>query len=130
MNPMTKYTDDCSLLVPEGNDVDICLEFQHIIKWASFNKLSVNMSKTKEILFHRPSPKNYLPLAETPGIERVIKAKTPGVWLQPELGTRKHIEYIPIHQNWLTFAARYNLLVIILIIINTLCRFVICSFIC
>ena len=36
----------------------------------------------------------YLPPAEIPGIERVIIAKILGVWLQPDLGTRKYIEYI------------------------------------
>ena len=66
----------------------ICFEFQHILK------LSVNMSRTKEIVFHQPSPRNYLPPAEILGIERVIIAKLLGVWLQPDLGTRKHIEYI------------------------------------
>ena len=55
---LTKYADDCSLLVPERNDVDRCFEFQRILKWAGDNKLSVNMSKTKEIVFHRPSPRN------------------------------------------------------------------------
>ena len=52
------------------------------------------MSKTKEIVFHRPSPRNYFPPAEIPGIERVVIAKLLGLWLQPDLGTRKHIEYI------------------------------------
>ena len=46
------------------------------------------MSKTKVIVFHRPSPRNYLPPAEKPGIERVVIAKLLGVWLQPDLGTR------------------------------------------
>ena len=53
-NHMTKYAGHCSLLLPEKSDVYICFEFQHILKWAGDNKLlSVNMSKTKEIVFHR-----------------------------------------------------------------------------
>ena len=83
-----------SLLVPERSDFDICFEFQHIFKWAGDNKLSVNMSKTKDIVFHRPSPRNYLPSAEIPGTERVVIANLLGVWLQPKLGTNKYIEYI------------------------------------
>ena len=74
-NHLTKYADDCSLLVPERNDVDICFEFQRILKWVGDNKLSVNMSETKEIAFDRPSSRNLLPPAEIPGIERVVIAK-------------------------------------------------------
>ena len=84
-NHMTKYADNRSLLVPERSDVDICFEFQHIFKWDGDNKLSVNMSKTKGIVFHWQSSRNYLPPAEIPGIERV---RLLGVWLQSDLGTR------------------------------------------
>ena len=53
-----------------------------------------NMAKTKETVFHRPNARNYLPPAELPGIERVIFAKMLGVWLQDDLGFRKHIDYV------------------------------------
>ena len=52
------------------------------------------MYKTKEMLFHPSSPRNSLPPAEIPSIERVVIAKLLGVWLQPDLDTRKHIQYI------------------------------------
>ena len=52
------------------------------------------MSKTKEIVSPRPSLRNYLPHTEIPDIERVVVAKLLGVWLQPDLVIRKHIEYI------------------------------------
>ena len=52
------------------------------------------MSETKEMLFHRSSPRNYLPLAEMPGIDRVVIAQLLGVRLQSDLGRRKHSEYI------------------------------------
>ena len=48
------------------------------------------MAKTKEIVFHRPNSRNYLPPAELPGIDRVMFAKMLGVWLQDDLGFRKH----------------------------------------
>ena len=52
------------------------------------------MAKTKEIVFHRPNARNYLPPAELPGIEGVMFAKMLGVWLQDDLGFRKHIDYV------------------------------------
>ena len=78
---MTKYADDCSLLVPEISDVGICFQLQYILKWTGDNKLSVNMSEVKEIIFHQPSPRNYLPPAQIAGIERVVIANLLGVLL-------------------------------------------------
>ena len=40
------------------------------------------MSKTKELVFHRPNAKNYLTPADLPGTDRVIAAKLLDVWLQ------------------------------------------------
>ena len=31
-NHMTKYADECSLLVPKKSDVEICFEFQNMLK--------------------------------------------------------------------------------------------------
>ena len=78
-NHITKYADDASLLVPEKNDADLEREFLNVRKWSNDNKLMVNMAKTKEIVFHRPNARNYLPPAELPGSERVMFAKMLGV---------------------------------------------------
>ena len=59
-NNITKYADDASRLVPEKNDVGLEPEFLNVTKWASENKLMVNMAKTKELVFHRPNARNYL----------------------------------------------------------------------
>ena len=37
-NHMTNCADVCNLLVPVRSDVDICLEFQHILKFGGDNK--------------------------------------------------------------------------------------------
>ena len=55
-------------------DVQINDEFDKIAAWASENKLGINMAKTKEIVFHRPLPKNLLLPTTLPGIERVLSA--------------------------------------------------------
>ena len=81
-NRITKYADDCSLMVPEKCDVDVLDEFQHVLNWAVANKLTINMCKTKELVFYRPNARNYLAPSELPGIERVLWAKLLGVWQQ------------------------------------------------
>ena len=52
------------------------------------------MTKTKEIVFRRPNARNVLFPSELPGIERVLCAKLLGVWLQADMNTRKHVDYI------------------------------------
>ena len=91
---LQKYADDDSLLVPEKNDADLEWKFLNVRKWTNDYKLMINMAKTNEIVFHRPNARNYLPPAELSGIERVMFAKLLGVWLQDDLGFRKHIDYV------------------------------------
>ena len=59
-NRIVKYADDTSLLVPENTDVQIN-ELDKVAVWASENKLGINMSKNKEVVFHRPHPKKSTP---------------------------------------------------------------------
>ena len=93
-NRITKYADDCSLVVPETCDVDMLDEFQHVLNWIVANKLTIDMCKTKELVFHRPNARHYLASSELPGIERVLCAKLLGVWLQNDFSMRKHVDYI------------------------------------
>ena len=55
LNKLCKYADDTNLLVPEKTDIDIKEEFNNIIQWTVSNKLTINKSKTKQIVFRRPS---------------------------------------------------------------------------
>ena len=43
----------CTLLVPEHTDTNISVEFSHVKAWASTNHLTLNLLKTKEIVFKR-----------------------------------------------------------------------------
>ena len=64
LNDLFKYADNTTLLIPEHTDTDIGVEFCHIKAWASTNQLSLNLTKTKEIVFRRPRAHNlYLPPA-------------------------------------------------------------------
>ena len=60
MNFLCKFADDTNFLVPANSDIDIVQEFQHIKQWVMLNKMLINMSKTKEIVFHSPSIKHFL----------------------------------------------------------------------
>ena len=58
---MFKYADDTNLLVFERSAVTIQQEFAHVQEWASRNKMLINLSKTKDQVFHQPHPKkNFL----------------------------------------------------------------------
>ena len=46
---MAKYADDATLLAPEKTDVQIQDESNSITKWAADNKLTINLSKTREL---------------------------------------------------------------------------------
>ena len=65
-----------------------------MLKWAEVNELNINTAKTKELVFHRPNPRKYIAPDNIPGIDRVTCAKLLGVWLQNDLGSRKHCDYI------------------------------------
>ena len=64
------------------------------------------MAKRKEIVFHRPKARNVLLPSELPGIEIVLCAKLLGVWLQADMGMKKHIEYIVHICNQRTYLLR------------------------
>ena len=71
-NIIFKYADDTNLLVPEHTDIDLAAEFQNILNWAKDNHMMVNISKTKELVFHRPSAKPPLPCPLT-DIEQLLQ---------------------------------------------------------
>jgi len=50
-NKLMKYADDTNLLVPENTNCTLSEEFDHIKDWAKGNKMVINMSKSKELVF-------------------------------------------------------------------------------
>ena len=69
-NIMFKYADDTNLLVPAYSDVSLLSEFEHVKQWAADNKMIINISKTKELVFQRPSLKHFLAPSAVCGIEQ------------------------------------------------------------
>ena len=53
-NDMFKFADDSSLVIPASNVHTREHELEHIQQWASENKLSLNKSKSQEIIFRKP----------------------------------------------------------------------------
>ena len=54
-----------------------------MVRWAEANRLIINRSKTKAIVFRRPSLRHYIPPPQLMQIEQVEKAKLLGVLLTP-----------------------------------------------
>jgi len=61
---MCKYADVTMLLVPEHTDITVDMEFRYVTAWTLTNHLTLNLEKTKEIVFKRPRVHRfYLPPA-------------------------------------------------------------------
>ena len=50
INILSKYAGDINLIVSQYCDVDLATEFDNIQHWAMCNKMTINLSKTKEIV--------------------------------------------------------------------------------
>ena len=95
MNRLVKYADDTTLVVPQRTDCSIEVELQNIINWSHLNKLTINKSKTKEIIFWKSGKvsKN-LNIPTIPQIERVQQVRLLGVILSSNLSFTPHIDYV------------------------------------
>jgi len=66
-------------------------EFINVLKWTEDNRIIVDLRKTKEIVFHRPSARYSLPSLVT-GIEQVVSAKLLGVTFSHNLKFDEHVK--------------------------------------
>ena len=94
LNKLCKYADDTNLLVPSNSDVDLNVEFDNIKQWAINNHMNINHGKTKEIVFHRPSPKQFVYPAPVCGIEQVEVAKLLGVFFGDNFNYCTHVSTV------------------------------------
>jgi len=93
-NILKKYADDTNFLVPEHTESILNQEFTHICDWAQQNKTCTNITKTKELVFHRPhSTKFDLPCA-LDGIIQEHVAKLLGVFFSDKLGFEDHVNFV------------------------------------
>ena len=66
-------------MIPTITNIGLEEEFANIQQWASINKMKINLTKTKEIVFKRPNPRLSDHLAPVANIEQVRAAKLLGV---------------------------------------------------
>ena len=80
--------------MPENSDVSAELEIQHIRHWASQNKLSLNLNKTKELVFKRPNIDLEIIPNTINSIERLQCTKLLGVFMDSKLSFVHHVEFL------------------------------------
>ena len=88
------FADDTNLLVPEQSDISMKEEFTNIQDWARRNKMVINLSKTKEIVFRRPHPGKFALSPSIEEVEIVREAKLLGVILTDNFSFDKHVNSI------------------------------------
>jgi hypothetical protein len=93
-NRVFKYADDTSLLVPQNSSVSLEDEFHHVQQWTDTNKLQINISKTKELVFRRPSARHFITPEPLPFVEQVTITKLLGIYISATLSAAAHVEHI------------------------------------
>ena len=58
-NILCKYADDTTLISPQTADICITAEFSNLVSWSQCNKLTINLTKTKELVFRKPSVRSH-----------------------------------------------------------------------
>lgn len=94
LNSLTKFADDVTSIIPQHSDVSAADEVQHVRDWATANKLTLNLNKTKELVFTKASPSASLLPPPIPGIEQVVSVKSLGVTLTHRLSMDHHVNEI------------------------------------
>jgi len=89
-NILSKYADDIDI-VPQYCDIDLATDFDNIQRWATDNKMIINRSKTKEIVFRRPCPLRFNFVPSVDGVALVDHVKSLGVILQQSLSYDLHV---------------------------------------
>ena len=91
---LVKYADDITLNYPDQTDVSFENEFSNIKEWSKHNRLTINISKTKEIVFHRPNPHKFHAAAPLQDVQQVPSCRLLGTVISSSLAVRDHDDYI------------------------------------
>ena len=87
---MHKYADDTYLVTAGDCQHEIAGELDNVVSWATKNNLSLNKSKTCEIVFFKRGLKRSDLPSPTPGIQRLSSITVLGVTLQSNLMMDDH----------------------------------------
>src|SRR5258706_5509675 len=93
VNKMCKYADDTYVLCPSNTDIALEQEFDNILSWSNTNKLAINISKTKEILFHRSKPRHIVYPDPVTSVDRVTTSKLLGCIITNTLSSTEHVNF-------------------------------------
>ena len=93
---MDKYADDTYLIIPASNSQSCADEIAPVEKWARENNLSLNRTKSVEIVFVSPRSKRDLviPPPAVPEIGRVESLKVLGVTFSRKFSVSQHIDNV------------------------------------
>ena len=95
-NIILKFADDTYLIIPQEAIHTTTEEIENIERWSKQNNLSLNRSKSQEILFHLPRrsiPQSLYPIS-LPYIATVQTLKCLGVTISSDLSIADHIATI------------------------------------
>lgn len=93
-NHIDKYADDSYLSIPAVNAESCAAEIAGVEKWAAANNLTLNRSKSVEIVFVAPRSKRVvtIPSPAVPGFQRVESLKILGVTISRKFSTTDHVD--------------------------------------
>ena len=93
-NSLFKYADDTYIIVPANNVDTRSCEVNNVESWAKANKLTLNRSKSVEIVFTTKRKRQFTVPPLLPGITRVTALKMLGVTISDKLSVSDHIQNI------------------------------------
>ena len=99
-NIFCKYADDTYLIVPSNNTNLIPSELQNLSQWATVNNLTLNASKSCEMVVHSLNKKKHIVFPNPlPDIDRVDSMCILGVIVSNTLSFKMHVNNIVVKAN-------------------------------
>jgi hypothetical protein len=91
---MDKYADDTYLIIPASNSQSCVAEFNHVEDWANENNLTLNQTKSVEIVFVSPRCRRatLIPPPAISEVQRVETIKILGVTISRKFSVAQHID--------------------------------------
>ena len=94
LNKLLMYADDANLLVPQNSMCSLSDEFNNILSWARQNKMTINLKKTKQLVFRRPNLCLMALPSYLPDIDVVDSVKLLGVIVNATFNQFEHVNYV------------------------------------
>jgi hypothetical protein len=95
-NFIDKYADDTYLIIPSVNYGSCASEINGVERWAAANNLTLNRSKSVEMVFVAPRTKRavVIPSPAVPGFQRVESMKILGVTFNRKFSVTDHVDHL------------------------------------